>query len=399
MMHIPGSRTARHFVRRFITWPLIDAWYSFRSAQSGVGKSDQIASAGHVVIDGSQALSQPVWVHLIKECSEQSSPFFSDNLVSNESSYLQAAETLESAPKGLAYIGAGPEQNFSYIAMVEPSFAFIVDCRRDNLTLHLLYKALFEEANTRAEWLSLLFGRVYNPKIETEAGTSVEPLFDRIFLQKSDDSTFAESHMRLQRRLNGLSGMRSFLLDFRALKRFHWRFFRQGLETTFELHTPNRQSYPTLRSLLLARTSDGREGSFLATAKAYESVRRLHLENRVIPVVGDFTGHKAFTKISEFLRQRGLSVGVVYASNVEQMVWEQRRWRHWVRNLSTLPVAPEALVVRTYIDQGRAHPQQMVGHRTTTLVRPVLELLEQQRRRPYQSHWDLVARKPLFGPG
>jgi hypothetical protein len=309
------------------------------------------------------------------------------------------AETLESAPKGLAYIGVGPEQNFSYVAMVEPSFAFIVDCRRDNLTLHLLYKALFEEASTRAEWLSLLFGRAYNPKIETEAATSVEALFERIFCQKSDNSTFAESSARLRRRLNAIIGVRSLSLDFRVLERFHRRFFQQGLEITFELHTPSQQRYPTLRSLLLARTSDGRERSFLATEEAYERVRRLHLENRVIPVVGDFTGHKTFTKISEFLRQRGLSAGVVYASNVEQMVWEQRRWRHWVRNLNTLPVAPDALIVRTYIDQGRAHPQQMVGHRTTTLVRPVLELFEQQHRHPFQSHWDLVARKPILGPG
>jgi hypothetical protein len=398
-MHIPLSRTARHFVRRFVTWPLTDAWYSFRSATSAVGNSGQTTGVPRRVFEGAHALSLAEWVILVKECSEQNSPFFSDNLVSNESSYLQVAETLESAPKGLAYIGVGPEQNFSYIAMVEPSFAFIVDCRRDNVTLHLLYKALFEEASSRTEWVSLLFGREYNPKIETEAATSVEALFDRIFCQRSDKSTFAESHTRLRRRLNVLSGLRSLSLDFRALERFHRRFFQQGLEITFELHTPNQQRYPTLRSLFLARTSDGRERSFLATAEAYESVRRLHLENRVIPVVGDFTGYKTFTKISEFLRQRGLSAGVVYASNVEQMVWEQRRWRHWVRNLNALPLAPEALVVRTYIDQGRAHPQQMTGHRTTTLVRPVLELLEQQRRRPYQSHWDLVARKPLFGPG
>jgi hypothetical protein len=361
--------------------------------------SGQVEGISQSVFERTTILSQPEWVQFIKECSEQNRSFFSDNIVSNESSYLQVAETLESAPKGLAYIGVGPEQNFSYVAMVEPSFAFIVDCRRDNLTLHLLYKALFEEARTRTEWLSLLFGRVYNPTSENEEQASIEALFERVFRQKSDDATFAEHHTRLQKRLEAMSGTRSHFLDFRALESFHRRFVRQGLDITFQLHVPGRQTYPTLRSLFLARSSEGRKRCFLATAEAYESVRRLHLENRVIPVVGDFTGHKTFAKISEFLRQRGVSVGIVYASNVEQMVWEQRRWRHWIRNLSGLPCAPEAHVVRTYIDQGRVHPQQMVGHRTTTLIRPVRELLEQQHRRPYQSHWDLVARKPLLGPG
>ena len=45
------------------------------------------------------------------------------------------------AVPGRAYVGVGSEQNFSYIAAVRPSFAFIVDIRRGNFDLHLLYKA------------------------------------------------------------------------------------------------------------------------------------------------------------------------------------------------------------------------------------------------------------------
>ena len=43
--------------------------------------------------------------------------------------------------RGGAYIGVGPDQNFSYIAHIRPAIAFIVDIRRDNLLLHLLFKA------------------------------------------------------------------------------------------------------------------------------------------------------------------------------------------------------------------------------------------------------------------
>ena len=41
-------------------------------------------------------------------------------------------------------MGVGPEQNFTYIAALKPKMVFIVDIRRGNLDLHLMYKALFE---------------------------------------------------------------------------------------------------------------------------------------------------------------------------------------------------------------------------------------------------------------
>ena len=49
------------------------------------------------------------------------------------------------------YLGVGPDQNFSYIAHVRPSLAILIDIRRDNLLLHLLFKALFAEARSRVD--------------------------------------------------------------------------------------------------------------------------------------------------------------------------------------------------------------------------------------------------------
>ena len=74
--------------------------------------------------------------------------------------------------EGGAYIGVGPDQNFSYIAHIRPAIAFIVDIRRDNLLLHLLFKALFAEARTRVEYLALLTGRPVPPGLDDwrEAG-------------------------------------------------------------------------------------------------------------------------------------------------------------------------------------------------------------------------------------
>jgi hypothetical protein len=51
---------------------------------------------------------------------------------------------------GRAYVGVGSEQNFTYIAATRPVIAFIVDIRRGNLDLHLIYKVLFELSADRS---------------------------------------------------------------------------------------------------------------------------------------------------------------------------------------------------------------------------------------------------------
>ena len=56
-------------------------------------------------------------------------------------------------------MGVGPEQNFTYIAALKPAMVFIVDIRRGNLDLQLMYKALFEMSADRAEFVSRLFSR------------------------------------------------------------------------------------------------------------------------------------------------------------------------------------------------------------------------------------------------
>ena len=63
------------------------------------------------------------------------------------------------AASGGVFIGVGPEQNFTYIARARPRMAFIVDIRRENADLHLLYKALFELSSNRVEFVSRIFSR------------------------------------------------------------------------------------------------------------------------------------------------------------------------------------------------------------------------------------------------
>src|SRR5688572_24488518 len=106
----------------------------------------------------SQPLSDSAFWTLVTDLSEPTGVFENaDNLVSNEAHFVNLIPMIR--PTGGAYIGVGPEQNFSYIARLRPSMAFIVDIRRENRNIHLLYKALFELSDDREEFLSRLFSR------------------------------------------------------------------------------------------------------------------------------------------------------------------------------------------------------------------------------------------------
>src|SRR5687767_11031486 len=64
-----------------------------------------------------KAPAQP-FHELVQSLSERDRYYFSHNYVSNETSQLQVAPLLlERAGSGGAYLGVGPEQNFSYIAL------------------------------------------------------------------------------------------------------------------------------------------------------------------------------------------------------------------------------------------------------------------------------------------
>src|SRR5437660_4144953 len=114
---------------------------------------------------------------LSEQLSEPNGDFDTDNLISNESSYLHVMQALEQGGvTGGVYIGVGPDQNFSYIARIRPTAAFIIDIRRDNLLMHLLLKAIFAASRNRMEYLSILTGRQPPDRLDTWKDASIEKI-------------------------------------------------------------------------------------------------------------------------------------------------------------------------------------------------------------------------------
>src|SRR5437660_8019129 len=106
-----------------------------------------------------QISNEAFWT-MISDFSEPNGYFRFENFLSNELAYQKVIPNLEkNTMPGGVYIGVGPEQNFTYVAALQPKIAFVIDIRRQNLLEHLMYKALFELARDRVEFLSLLYAR------------------------------------------------------------------------------------------------------------------------------------------------------------------------------------------------------------------------------------------------
>src|SRR5689334_12672397 len=138
------------------------------------------------------ALSDREFWELSSDFSEPNGFFRSDNLLSNEITFQYVIPELLSITKpGRVYLGVGPEQNFTYIAALKPAMAFIVDVRRGNLDLHLMYKALFELSKDRVDFASRLFARK-RPEGLT-AASSANDIFAALATAETNESLFAEN--------------------------------------------------------------------------------------------------------------------------------------------------------------------------------------------------------------
>lgn len=284
-------------------------------------------------------LSANEWAGLINSYSEAPRLFATDNLISNESGYGDALARLDDKPptRGGVYIGVGPDQNFSYMARILPAYAFLVDVRRDNLLQHLLFRALFEQSPHRTAFLARWIGR----EVPAEG-----PGWPAIIRQLEKSPALPDPGTASLLATIAALPIETSAADRDTIARFHKEFITEGLALRFHPHNlePNPY-YPALRDLLLAKTFKGEYASYLATEERYQALRRLHLENRVIPLVGNLAGGRAVRAIGDFARAHQTVVSCFYVSNVEQYL--QREFPVYLQNIASLPTAPHSRLIRS----------------------------------------------------
>jgi len=281
------------------------------------------------------ALGDGEFWKLIEELSEPAGEFtLSDNVVSNEPHFAETARWLR--PGGGVYIGVGPEQNFSYIVPLRPAIAFIIDIRRENLDLHLLYKALFELSSDRADFVSRLFSRPRPQGLRSSA--SVDDIFAAFDNVPAAPELYGQTSKLVRGRLLEAHGFPLTQTDLDWIDRSLAVFYANGPKIDYYGERAADVVRPSYRQLMTAKDLTGRHRSFLATDTGFQFVKELHSKNRIVPVVGDFAGPAAFRRVGDYVRSHKDRIRAVYGSNVGVYLTNQQS-QMFCRNLATLPVS------------------------------------------------------------
>jgi len=359
-----------------------------------------------------QRLDDRTFWSIVSEFSEPNGFFRSDNLVSNEMEFQHVIPTLKRQITPMsAYLGVGPDQNFTYIAALKPRIAFIVDIRRQNAMLHLMYKAILEQSPTRAEFLSRLFSRPVPPGVST--ASSADVLFAAFHNEDPDPVAFERNEADIYHVLVHDHGFALSRADLAAIAYVFSAFYQAGPDIRYSFGRGfGIQPFPSYRDLMVARDLDRNDGvqrSYLASEDLYATLRDLEQRNLIIPIVGDFGGPKALRSVARFLDVHHATVSVFYTSNVEQYLFRDQAWQHFYENVAAMPLDSHSTFIRAYFNNGgrptRVPPQDPnvggpspsspgyvppTGPRSVTLLNPISLLLAAYSEGHINSYYDVV---------
>jgi len=356
-----------------------------------------------------QRLDDHTFWTLVNEFSEPNGFFRSDNLVSNEMQFQYVIPVLQQTLLPMsAYLGVGPDQNFTYIAALKPRIAFIVDIRRQNMLLHLMYKAIIEMSPTREEFLSRLFSRPAPPQLASN--DSAEALLAAFQNVEPDPVAFERNRAEIYAHLQHTHGFSLSRSDLGGIDYVYRAFYQAGPEIRYSFGRGSGwQPFPSYRDLMTANDGQGLQRSYIASEAQYQSLRDLEERNLIVPLVGDFAGPKALRSVARYLDLHHAKVSAFYTSNVEQYLFRGDAWQRFYENVAALPLDTRSTFIRAFFNnQGRPFmirgsdpstasgtpaPPNLVpsaGPRSETLLNPISVLLAAYAEGHINSYYDVV---------
>ena len=294
------------------------------------------------------SLSDEQFWKLTQDLSESDGYFRSENLLSNEMVFARVVPELlgRTKPDGI-YLGVGPEQNFTYIATMRPRMAFIIDIRRGNLLLQLMYKALFELSPDRAEFVSRLFTKA-RPASLTPESTARELMDAYWDVVTSDEATYQANLRAIEDVLIRKHRFPLSQQDRDGLAYVYHAFYWFGPRITYGSSRggPNISGV-SYADLMMTRDSvSGAERSYLASEDSFAFLKVMQSRNLVVPLVGDFAGPKALRAVGAYVRDRGATITAFYVSNVESYLYRNGVWPNFCANVATFPLEESSVFIR-----------------------------------------------------
>ena len=328
--------------------------------------------------------------HMVTDFSEPDGYFRSENLLSNETGFQTVIpELLHTVQPGGVYFGVGPEQNFTYIVAVRPALAFIVDIRHQNAVQHLLYKALIELSDSRADFLARLFSRPRPSGLDSS--TSVDTMFAAFAGVAPDSFLYYRTLAAVKDRLMKDHGFALSATELQLLEHNLDAFYTAGPELSYNFSggggfVGRGRGMPTYAELMEQADNAGRRRSYLATEANYRVLRDIEQRNLVVPLTGDFAGSRAIVTAGDWVRQHGARVTLFYTSNVEQYLFQDGKWFAFGKNVAALPIDSTS----TFIRSGRAGTYGFGGGMRSSLLQSIAELLKAVDDGRIQTYQDVL---------
>lgn len=194
---------------------------------------------------------------------------------------------------GGVYLGVGTDQSYILAGWARPQLVVLVDFDQDVVDLHAVYGAFFGSAEDPSAFRALW----------TEGGAA---LAESVLERSTSDAARRTRLLALYRE---------------ARPRVHERFM-----------------------IMQTKMIEADERWFLDDAQQYAHVRSLHGDGRVIALRGDFTHEGAVRDVARTLAEAGLTVRVLYLSNIEQYFMYGSAYKN---NMLALPVDARSVVLRT----------------------------------------------------
>src|SRR5688500_4844824 len=318
-------------------------------------------------------LADSTFWRMMQEYSEPWGTFRSENFVSNETSlqYVIPQLTARVAPGGV-YLGVAPDQNFTYIAALRPSIAFIVDIRHQNAMQHLMYKALFETSKDRAEFLAKLFARA--PLQGVDTASTAAALFEALAKQPPDSARYRTNLQAIIARLTDVHRFALSDSERVSLGCVYGAFFNQGPDLTYNYASECRNTYgynvgvpfgpgpgpgggmgrfgfrmPTYQGMITETDSAGVNWSYLGSEARFRAVKAMQERNLIVPLTGNFAGPRAIRAVGDWVRSRGATVTTFYVANGEEYLLQQEpEAQAFYENVATLPIDSTSTFVRSF---------------------------------------------------
>ncbi len=294
-----------------------------------------------------------------------------DCFVSSEVGYnevLARCQPVSATPNG-AYLGVGPDQNYTYIGALRPRLAVILDARLDNLLEHLVFKLAFSQARDPLDYLCLLFGR--RRPAAPAAAADAKALVAQLHAQPLDEDQAASFSAFVLQAFRARWSQDSKALS--RVKRLLGELVRRQLKVTSvsERCLANLDKIPDFEEVITATTPEGFNFHYLTDAERFGYVKALHGQDAIVPLLGNVVSPRGIAAARSVVEAAGLTLSAVYLSNLEEFLLQRyiiaedrivarpnpkgafegapgRSWHELLDQLSALPCDDDAVLIRFY---------------------------------------------------